>query len=57
MRATQRLLATSALTLGATLAGAAGAQQFGTLHTVTAHSFRPERVEATPELRDTLQAP
>jgi glucose/arabinose dehydrogenase len=57
MRATDRLLATSALALGATLAGAAGAQQFGTLHTVTGHAFRPERVDATPELRATLQAP
>ena len=57
MRRTDRLLVTSALALGATLAGAAGAQQSGTLHTVTGHSFRPERVDATPELQATLRVP
>jgi glucose/arabinose dehydrogenase len=57
MRRTNWLLATSALALGATLAGTAGAQQFGTLHTVTGHSFRPERVDATPEMQATLQVP
>ena len=57
MRRTDRLLVTSALALGATLAGAAGAQQSGTLHTVTGHSFRPERVDATPELQARLRAP
>jgi glucose/arabinose dehydrogenase len=57
MRTTERLLAMSALALGALLAGAAGAQQFGTLHTVSGHSFRPERVDATAELRATLEVP
>jgi glucose/arabinose dehydrogenase len=57
MRRTDRLWATGALALGATFAGAAGAEQYGTLHTVTAHTFRPERVDATPELRGTLQVP
>ena len=57
MRRTDRLLASGALVLGATLAGGAGAQQFGTLHTVTGHSFRPERVDATPELHVTLRVP
>jgi glucose/arabinose dehydrogenase len=50
-------LATSALALGATLAGAAGAQQYGTLHTVVGHTYRPVQVDATPALRETLQVP
>jgi glucose/arabinose dehydrogenase len=57
MRRTERLFASAALAIGATLAGAAGAQQSGTLHTVSGHAFRPERVDATAELRATLKVP
>ena len=57
MRARNRLMATGACVLGATLADAAGAEQFGTLHTVTGHAFRPERVDATAERRDSLKVP
>jgi glucose/arabinose dehydrogenase len=57
MRPTNRLLASGAFALGATLAGAAAAQQTGALYTVTGHSFRPERVDATPELQAALRVP